>query len=103
MKKTRSRNIKVVLGIAWYRREQWLLLKSASVDADEMHDSYDEWVDSAEKAFSCMRKEEKNVLKVVVDVEELIDWCRKENCPVDSSARARFVNHKLKDRKKSNR
>ena len=100
MKKKGNGN-RVVSGVAWYRREQWTLLKSVSIDADKLEYSYDEWLEYAEKAFRDMVKEI-NVMKIDVDVEELIEWCQKGGIPVDSSARARFVSIKvLESQKKS--
>ncbi|MCD4706427.1 MAG: hypothetical protein K8S62_01665 [Candidatus Sabulitectum sp.] len=86
-----------VSGVAWYRREQWALLKSVAKDAGELENSYDEWLEFAEPAFEAIRNTGTHLMKVDVDIEELIQWCKHEGRPVDGPARADFVTRKMKD------
>lgn len=84
-------------GIAWYKREQWALLKSVSADADELEDTYDEWLEYAKRHQKDIWDTGINIFKVDVDVEELIRWCQDQGRPVDGAARAEFVSMKLKE------
>ncbi len=34
---------KLVVAMAWYRREQWDLLRAVSADADKLEPTYDQW------------------------------------------------------------
>jgi hypothetical protein len=36
------------MGVAWYRKTDWPRIKAMFPDADELHDSYAEWLKSAE-------------------------------------------------------
>jgi hypothetical protein len=40
----------MVVGIAWYREQDWPRVKRQFPDADELHDSYAEWLASAQAA-----------------------------------------------------
>ena len=86
---------RMVSGVAWYKREQWDLLKSVAPDADKLEKTYDEWIEYAERAFKDVR--ETGIDLVKVDVEELIRWCKDKRRPVDGAARTSFVIHKLKE------
>ncbi len=46
-----SRADEIVVGMAWYRREQWPMLRAVSADADKLEESYDEWVEYASRQF----------------------------------------------------
>ncbi|GMQ82617.1 MAG: hypothetical protein BMS9Abin05_2072 [Rhodothermia bacterium] len=86
----------MIIGVAWYRLEQWTLLKSISVDSAELEDTYQEWIEAAEQSLKQIRETGINARKVDVDVDELSDWCRTEGRPVDGSARSQFVVHQMK-------
>ena len=87
----------MVLGVAWYRREQWALLKSVAPDCDELEETYDEWVEYAERSFKDIRETGIDLVKVDVDVKELIQWCQADGRPVDASSRTAFVIQKMKE------
>ncbi|NLF38136.1 hypothetical protein GX586_01735 [bacterium] len=86
----------MLTGVAWYRREQWELLRYVSSDADKLEDTYDEWLESAERTFKEILKAGINLVKVDVDVDELVAWCRSQGRPVDGDARSLFVTHKIR-------
>jgi hypothetical protein len=85
-------------GIAWYRREQWALLKSVATDSDEIEETYDEWLEFAQRYLKEVWESGIDILKVEIDVEELIQWCQTNNRAVDGEARSDFVVLKLKER-----
>ena len=86
-------------GVAWYRREQWDLLRSVSADVEILEETYDEWLEFAEEAIDHARKSGVILEKVDVDVDvyELINWCAKEKRPVDVDARSWFVIDKMNE------
>jgi len=83
------------VGIAWYRREQWPRLLEISADRSDLEDSYDNWLVHVTEAFETMRNEGLDPVKVDVDTEELLAWCRRRNLPVSAKARARYVTEKV--------
>jgi len=46
----------VVAGYAWYRPEQWELLRAVSADRDKLEETHEEWAANAEKALQGMRE-----------------------------------------------
>ena len=86
----------LVLGVGWYRPEQWALLLSASVDRDELESTHAEWFASSESSLVTIRKTGINPIKIDIDVEEMIDWCKEKNIPLDSAARSHFIAEKTR-------
>jgi hypothetical protein len=54
----------MVVGFAWYRPEQWQRVREISADADDLHDSYIEWLVSAEEKLQELRSSGLRVKKV---------------------------------------
>ena len=92
-----SKNQEKVIGVGWYKPEQWALLLSASVDRDELESTYAEWLTSAESSLKAIRKTGWTLIKIDIDVEELIFWCNKAGMPLDGNARAQFIIDKTRE------
>src|SRR5205085_640392 len=82
----------MITGITWYRREQWERWKEISLDRDEMCDSYEEWLEGAEKSIRKLTKDGIEVHKVEIDVEEFLSWATKKNVAITGYARSDFSN-----------
>lgn len=82
-----------VAGIAWYKKEQWN--KLVSVCEDNLSPTYESWLEGAEKAFDRKIPNIARVIKVEVDVDDLISWCSSKGLNIDGKARTSFVNDKL--------
>jgi len=91
-----ARKPEIVAGIAWFRADQWQLLRSLSIDADELEETY-EWVAIAEKTVQDLTRQGVLARKVDVDVNELQVWCSAQKRPLDSSARAQYAAAHLPD------
>ena len=92
----------MVLGIAWYKPDQWGRLRQISVDADKIEPTYQEWLEYAEEAVAKMQRPGTVVRKVAIDVEDLLRWCTEHGRAVDASARAEYTNQMLRERYKGN-
>lgn len=96
MKKSKKHSrLDVVLGVAWYRPEQWNRLLEIAADRDGLEDTYEEWLRFAERSLPQLSRHGILPQKVDIDVEELLQWCNDQNCPVNASARVKFVAEKL--------
>jgi len=84
-------------GVAWYRREQWELLRAMAADTDNLEKTYDEWLVVAEKAIRELQLLGLELRKVDVDVNELAAWCQAQGRPLDGGARAEFARSRLED------
>ena len=87
-----------LFGIAWYRKEQWELLKSTAADFELIEDTFEEWEKNAKKALRNLRKEGANVIKVDFDVEEFNEWCKKNNKRPDTRTRSDYVAYLLREK-----
>jgi hypothetical protein len=86
----------VVIGFAWYRREQWPELRSFAADADKLEETYDEWLAGANKVLEDLRYKGIRAEKVDVEIYELSAWCKSRGLPLDSDARATFAGEKMR-------
>jgi hypothetical protein len=81
-----------VMVIAWFGSpECWEAVRGVSVDADEFHDSYAEWLSWAEEVVRSAEAEGNLVSKAQVDSQELLSWCESEDRPVDAEARSEYA------------
>ena len=95
-KRKKSSEDASVLGIVWYRPEQWELLRQISVDRDALEETYEEWESYTKKFLRKMRKAGVRPIKVDIDVEELLQWFHAHNRAVDGSARSLYTTEKLR-------
>lgn len=85
-RKARSRAKKsgediLVLGMAWYSREQWELLTTLVPDRTALDDTYEEWKAGAEEAFAGLEAGGLAPIRVWIDVEERQAWCNARGVP----------------------
>ena len=92
-----SSSPEVVVGIAWFRPEQWELLRSVSVDVDVLEQTHAEWEKLARKTMTDLARQAILARKVDVDVEHLLAWCEAQQRPLDASARATYAAERLRE------
>lgn len=80
-----------VVGIAWYDRAQWALLKQVAADRAELDESYEAWEMQALEAERMVAAADQKVVRVPVNVTELATWCLQERLPNTRSSRAQYV------------
>ena len=101
MRKRRKQKTKdtgaMLMGVAWYRRDQWDRLLEISSDRAELEDTYDEWKAVAEENLWNLAQHGYKLCKVEIDVEELLIWCNSQNRAVDGDARTEFTVMKLRE------
>lgn len=84
-----------VVGVAWFRPEQWTLLRAVCADSDRLELTYEEWVKEASAKAWELQQQGYAVRRVDVELAELVLWCEAKGRPVDEAARAEFVVSKL--------
>ena len=97
MKESKESQDQIVIGLAWYRPEQWLRVRDISSDADSLEGSYEEWLRSAEQKLEELSSSGLQVEKVDVHSEQLILWCNERGLEVNGQARSRYVAEKLQE------
>jgi trans-aconitate methyltransferase len=90
----------MVLGIGFYRREQWPLLIETAVDSHLLEKTYDDWMAVLDSSIEKIRATGLEPELVDIDVEELLAFCKKEGLPNNAACRARFIAKLSSERKK---
>lgn len=80
-----------VVGIAWYRPEEWDLLKACADDPEALEDTHEQWLASASKAISQLMEQGIIARKVYLNLGDWLEWCEKNNKRKDSASRSEFV------------
>ena len=81
----------VVTGIAWYRESDWPRVKTLFPDADELHDTYAEWLRSAESVVRHLGRGGVAARPFVIDIDHFIGWCSAQGRSLDAEARSAYV------------
>ena len=97
MKKKKS-NLEV--GVAWYKPEQWALLRAYAEDSDTLENTYPEWLEIAKQSYKDLEQQGLNLTKVEVDVDSLVEWCKEKNIPLNGAARSRYAKELLEENNK---
>jgi Asp-tRNA(Asn)/Glu-tRNA(Gln) amidotransferase A subunit family amidase len=95
MAKSKAKDPRSILGVAWYKPEQWETLSNASVDKDDLEKTHAEWLTGAERAVKQLRQQGYQVVKVDVDIFDLMLWCESQKIPLDGEARIKYTTFKL--------
>jgi len=82
-----------IVGVAWYQENDWPRIKTLFQDADQLHDSYAEWLKDTRKAIKQLEKEGCFAKQVVIDIDDLIAWCLVRGHKIDAKARTQYVVH----------
>jgi hypothetical protein len=85
----------MVLGVAWYRETDWPRIKELFPDADKLHDSYAEWLKSAEDSVKRLTRPGVTVEPFIIDLDDFLGWCVVHGRPRDAEARTEYVVEKL--------
>ena len=86
----------MIVGVAWYRAEQYGLLRALAVDSDGMADTYDQWLAGVTKTMNDMRQHGMVARRVDVDVRELAAWCEEQGKALNGEARSAYAAEMLR-------
>lgn len=79
------------INMAYYREEDWELLRSISEDKHKMRKDWKDWLARYEQTKRDLVNEGFEVVDIIVDIDELIQFCIANGIQNNSSARSRFV------------
>ena len=79
-----------IVGITWYKREDYEKLKSLFVDGRILPESYDDWLQSAEEVVNGFRAQGQAFKKVYIDPNTFPVWCASKGLEINANARSRF-------------
>ena len=89
---------RIVTGVAWYRPEQWERLREVAEDVENLEESYQAWLQTAERMISEGIPADFSIEKVDVDIEEVLAWCNARGLAVNAKTRSRYVSEKLRQK-----
>src|SRR6184192_3833322 len=95
MKNTPNQS-RIITGVAWYRPEQWQRLREVSEDVENLEETYDAWLQTAERMIRDGIPADVVVEKIDVDVEEVLAWCNVMGLPMNTASRAQFVSERVR-------
>ena len=85
-----------MIGIAWYREDQWELLKSTAADPNVIEESYLDWLTQAKETIKKFKQNGFNPVEVDFDVEKFNKWCQNKGKIPDGESRSKYVIDLLK-------
>ena len=91
-------HLQIVTGVAWYRPEQWQRLREVSEDVDNLEETYEAWLQTAERTIRDGIPSDVVVEKIDIDVEEVLAWCNVLGLPMNAASRARFVSERVRQK-----
>jgi hypothetical protein len=80
-----------IVGIAWFRSGQWERLREVSADRIQLETNYDDWVRHAEKTLFDLHTNGLKVVRVDIDVDDLLSWCKIKHFPINSESRSKYA------------
>ncbi len=83
--------------IPYYRQDQYDLLRKASIDKETFSIPYERSMAITESQHRKMEKKGFKVVKIDVDIEELIEWATSKNLTLNPGSRTKFAMEKLKE------
>lgn len=86
-----------VVGMAWYRREDYGRIRAMMVDRDRLAATYEGWLLSAEQVAREVERSGVTVERVLIVPDAFGAWCAAEGLACDGAARARFANPPARD------
>ena len=90
-------NQTLLIGVSWYRPEQWERLREISEDKETFAIPYEASLVESEKKIQDLEAQGIRPIKVEVDVEALLTWCTTQGLAVTPETRTKFMMNTLRD------
>jgi hypothetical protein len=81
----------VLTAIATYRQDQWETLLAAAADRDTMDETLEKWNAGIEKLIAGLEARSIPYVRVLLDVEEIEQFCEEQGIPNDAKARSNLA------------
>ena len=88
---------KTLVGITWYRPDQYDAVRTYCDDRDSMDATYQLWKTGVEKAMRQLRSEGNEVVPIDFDLDEFKRWCSANEKRPIASSRSAYTVQKLRD------
>lgn len=86
----------MVVGVAWYSRDEWPRIRAIAADPETLEASYDDWLKVFNESRDALRQAGIVAEDVPVIADELRQWCVAEGRSIDGEARASYAAEQLR-------
>lgn len=80
--------------LAYYRKKDWKRFIKIIADRESMHDIWHDWHKDFEKTKRGLTDQGFEVVDIIVELDELMEYCRMRGIKNDGKARSQFVQTK---------
>jgi len=88
-----------LIGIAVYKIEDWKRLLEISEDTHNLEKTWSEWNENIHKLEDKLTNEGIKFKEILIDLNELQNYCNRQKLRINSESRAQFVLEKIKKSK----
>jgi hypothetical protein len=81
-----------IIGIAWYRRQDYPTIRKIMEDAHVLPESYDAWSRLVKGVVQLEEANGTRIVKAIIVPQDFIGWCVIRRRSANANARTRFVN-----------
>jgi hypothetical protein len=81
----------VLIGMPWYRAEEYAQVRERFDDRERLPEQFEEWEAGAGKLMRSLKLDGHKVIKIILDVEEFESWCRERKLKLNREARSRYA------------
>lgn len=81
----------IVIGVPWYRKDDYERVRALMIDASRLPGSYGQWRHAALKLVERIRSEGHRPIRVPLDPDEFIRWCLANELDLNANARTMFA------------
>lgn len=89
--KTILPNAVQIVGMVWYRQEEYQACRTIMADSTKFSPSFHIWRMNAETGEKNLRRQGKTVIRAYIDPETFPAWCRERGLNLDANARNQFA------------
>ena len=91
------KDIPMILGFAYYKKDQWHQIRCIMNDKEIMAEDWETWRLDLEKGLTEYFNKGFQVLRIVLDIQELLEFSAKYKKPLNGKTRTGLVSQKMAD------
>ena len=85
-----------VIGVPWYTEKSWKEMKALATDSDQLHESYQNWLASADKSIVLLTNRGELFERLQIDPIHYAWWCKKKSFMRNRASRSLYTQYLLK-------
>lgn len=82
-----------IIGMSWYKAENFDRLRAMFEDGEKLHRTYKEWLVAAETGRRSFEAKGIRVFCVDIDPDEFPKWCKANGLKLNAEARNKYGSH----------